>query len=496
MAKVRTPVELIELYWNRVWNNREVELIREICADPIIRHDIQSTVALSHEEQIARVRESATAMEPYFTHEVLLGDDTHVCSVWNMYTRAGGERRELSGIEVFRAENGRFTNCWNSTYTKGFWGRVGDAPRVLPPPELLYDVKQISYEWLQKVFAKAGVKVPHIAMADVAPIGHGNVSTTVRVRPGYNAAAGDAPRTVICKFDTKVPECIEYAVQGQSYRREVESYRLLGTEPPLNVPRVYHSELDEAGRTLNLVLEDVPGAVPGDQIAGCSIDQAKAVVHELAGLHARFWQSPALDGLSWLMRRKDDPARSASMFAQGAAIYRERFTGRLSEQAFKVIEQVIPLMEGWAATEPTVRTLIHGDPRVDNVLFDMSNPDAPRAYLIDWQVTSQGDPQHDLAYFLTGSLLPEERKACERDLIAAHAATIRKVDPSYTLERALEAYRLNIIAGLQATVAAALPIPSTPHTDKLLMTLAERNCAAVLDWGGVEAIARAISVPA
>jgi hypothetical protein len=35
----RTPLELIQLYWDRVYNDLEVELIREICADPIVRHD-------------------------------------------------------------------------------------------------------------------------------------------------------------------------------------------------------------------------------------------------------------------------------------------------------------------------------------------------------------------------------------------------------------------------------------------------------------------------
>lgn len=491
MSSSRTPKELIEMYWDRVWNNREVDLIREICADPIIRHDTQSTVSLSHEEQIARVREAGTAAEPYFTHEVLLADDTHVCSVWNMYTRRG-TRRELSGIEVFRAENGRFTDCWNSTYMQGFWGRVGDPERVLPPPELLYDVKQISPEWLQQVFAHAGVKVPHVAMADVQATGHGNVSTTVRVTPGYNAAAGDAPRTVICKFDSKVPECVEFATQAQVYRREVESYRLLGDNPPIHVPRLYHSALDDGGRTANLVLEDIMDAEPGDQLKGCSREQAGLVVDELTGLHRKFWKSPDLKDCSWLMRRVDDPAHSAEMFAGGARIFRERFTGRLSDETLQVIDAVAPLVADWMSAPQRFQTLIHGDPRVDNILFGEDPEGATRAYLIDWQVTSEGDPQHDLAYFLTGSLSVEERRACERDLILQHAEAIREVDPDYTEEVALAAYRFNIIAGLNATVAAAIPIPSTPHTDALLMTLAERNCAAVLDWDGVAAIEKAI----
>ena len=35
----RTPRELIEIYWDQIYNAGEVELVREVCADPIIRHD-------------------------------------------------------------------------------------------------------------------------------------------------------------------------------------------------------------------------------------------------------------------------------------------------------------------------------------------------------------------------------------------------------------------------------------------------------------------------
>lgn len=83
----RSPRELIELYWDEVWNNRRAELIREICADPIVRHDPGSVTALSVEDQIARVRQQSEKLEPYFTHEVLLANDTYVTSVWNMHTR-------------------------------------------------------------------------------------------------------------------------------------------------------------------------------------------------------------------------------------------------------------------------------------------------------------------------------------------------------------------------------------------------------------------------
>jgi hypothetical protein len=131
----RTPRELIELYWTEVWNNRNADLIRELCSDPIIRHDPNSTTALSLEDQIARVKQQSEAAEPYFEHEVLLADDTYVTSVWNMHTRKG-DRVELCGIEVFKAVDGKFTDCWNSSYVAGRWGREGDVsvPQNLPAP--------------------------------------------------------------------------------------------------------------------------------------------------------------------------------------------------------------------------------------------------------------------------------------------------------------------------------------------------------------------------
>ena len=80
----RSPKELIQLYWTEVWNNRNAEMIRELCADPIIRHDPGSTTPLSVEDQIARVRQQSEKLEPYFEHEVLHADDEYVTSVWNM----------------------------------------------------------------------------------------------------------------------------------------------------------------------------------------------------------------------------------------------------------------------------------------------------------------------------------------------------------------------------------------------------------------------------
>ena len=158
---VRTPRELIEIYWDEVYNNGRTDLIREVCADPIIRHDPESVTPLSHDEQIERV-ERSLRIKPYFTHRVLHADERFVTSVWNMDSMEG-KGVKLCGIEVFEAENGRFTRCWNSTYKKGFWGEDEDLfdPSKLTAPPLLESTGEITAQWMERALAAGGAVTPH-----------------------------------------------------------------------------------------------------------------------------------------------------------------------------------------------------------------------------------------------------------------------------------------------------------------------------------------------
>lgn len=64
--------------------------------------------------------------------------------------------------------------------------------------------------------------------------------------------------------------------------------------------------------------------------------------------------------------------------------------------------------------EPKRFALMHGDYRLDNMLFD---PDRTRVTVVDWQTMGIGLPAGDLAYFTATSLAPDLRSAIERDLV-------------------------------------------------------------------------------
>jgi hypothetical protein len=119
MTKQRTAEEVIELYFERAWNACEAELVRDICANPVIRHYADKTLEMRHDEQIERIRQRHATNVPNFKAIIRTSDGTHVTTVWNN-VYANGEK--TCGIEVFKVIDGRITDVWNPvTIDKGNW---------------------------------------------------------------------------------------------------------------------------------------------------------------------------------------------------------------------------------------------------------------------------------------------------------------------------------------------------------------------------------------
>lgn len=337
----------------------------------------------------------------------------------------------------------------------------------------------MSASWLERALAAGGVVTPQrLAMEpEVTPIGHGTTSDVVRLRASYNSGHVTAPTSVICKIGQQ---------QGESgpFTRELRAYQLFGPDPAFRTPRFYFGGIDESGLS-NILLEDLSASAhAGDQIAGCSIAEAEAVVRELALFHRGFWNNPAIASLDWL----SNPQRLLPAFQRGTEVLRQWLGQRIPAGDFDIITGFRERAERWLDMASPHVTLVHNDPRVDNILFE-DRDGQTRACLIDWQSLGRGDPQSDVAYFLSGSLTPEDRRRCERDLVAAHAALIAETDSGYTTELALESYRRNIGSGLWMTAIAAAHVKQTDHNALLLETLVSRNTAAIRDWDGLSAIA-------
>ncbi|MDG2004725.1 MAG: phosphotransferase [Novosphingobium sp.] len=337
----------------------------------------------------------------------------------------------------------------------------------------------IDSDWLAGLLDGAGFE--DFQLLSCEAVGHGTTADVVRLH--LVSQVSGQPHSLIAKLPRlqHVEDPVAASIYG--YGREAQSYRFFGEEPPCRIPLCY-AAADEAGGHA-LILEDMAeDCSPGDQIAGCGVKEADAVVRELAGLHARYRRSGEIEALDWPNRRWRNATRSLSLFANGATAIRERYAESLGEAPLGVIDAVVPLISDWSAVVSFEPTLIHADPRVDNIIFEQRS-EGIRACLIDLQSISVGDGAYDLAYFLTGSLDPEARASCERTLVAWHATQMRKVEPSFSDDKAWLRYRQCAISGLAGTVGAAGLLPGGEHVNALLIALLRRNCAAIIALDGL-----------
>ena len=164
-----------------------------------------------------------------------------------------------------------------------------------------------------------------------------------------------------------------------------------------------------------LLLADMAPAVQGDQIAGCSEAEATLAVEALAGLHGPSWGDRRWFDLPSIVMPKPGDAEAAKglgdIAVMAADITLEKLGGSVSEEDRDTLITAMGMVTPWLLAEPDRFSLMHGDYRLDNLLFD---PDRTRVTVVDWQTVGLGLPTRDLAYFTATSLLPEIRPAVER----------------------------------------------------------------------------------
>jgi hypothetical protein len=149
------------------------------------------------------------------------------------------------------------------------------------------------------------------------------------------------PATLVGKFPSDDPRSLQAAKDHRTYLLEVGFYRELQSTVAVRTPRCWHHALADDGARFVLLLEDLREARQGDQLAGCSVAQARAALVELAALHAPRWGDPSLEAIEWL----EGPgaaraAATADLYAQVLPGFLERFGDRLDASAAGLIERL------------------------------------------------------------------------------------------------------------------------------------------------------------
>ena len=331
------------------------------------------------------------------------------------------------------------------------------------------DVADLTPDWLTAALRAEGFD-GRVTSVAAERIGHGQMGANFRLQLD---GEGDLPATLVAKLGAGEDRSI---VAG-GYRKEVAFYRDVAATVAVRRPRCHHVSANEDASVFTLLLADLAPAQSGDQLAGCGPAEARQAVENLAALHGPRWCDPALWDHPELDRvDADGAAFLGDVFGSAVATFVDRYRPDLGEGDDALLHEVAEAVPTWVTARPERFAALHGDYRLDNLLFAEDG-----VYAVDWQTLGAGHPGRDLAYLVETSLEPDVRREHQDELIDAYADALRGhgVDPGAVAED----LRFGTLQGPLITVLGAVHATAerTDRSDAMFLTMLRRSLATIRD---------------
>jgi hypothetical protein len=317
-------------------------------------------------------------------------------------------------------------------------------------PPLPLDSAAITPDWLN---AALRTRHPDVRVRTVDVL-HERGSTNHHVRLGltYDESAG-LPDTMFAKMAPLDPEHrIAIGATGMG-TREARFYDELAPSVEMRIPTSYFAQAGDDGAFL-MLLEDLAaaGCSMSDGTWGIPADLAAGALSDLARLHVAFEDPERLEAVRpWVMAA---PAMSSEFTKPLLRHVIDENAEILSEAYIDVAEMYIAdsdaLIGLWAQGR---HTLIHGDTHIGNLFID-----GDRVGFLDWGLLTISTPMRDVSYFITMSMLADERRKSERDLLQHYLDTRRSLGGSeITFDDAWQAHRVHTAYTVLASFLSLVP---------------------------------------
>ena len=342
--------------------------------------------------------------------------------------------------------------------------------------------ESLSPERITEVLRTAGHDVT-VAGFDATRVGTGQMGANYRLHLDIDGDPGDVPASLVAKTAFGPPA--RRTIAAGSYRTEIAFYREISDRVAARVPEFWGAWTNDDCTDFVLLLEDLAPRVQGDQIDGCTVDQAALAAVNLAGLHGPLWSDP------WLTAHLTpfDEAQGTDLdgvFPAMVEMFLQRFRDRLSSEAIAVYDEIGDVLGRWFVGRMDRFGLVHGDYRLDNLLFA---PDGSDVAAVDWQTVSIGLPGRDLAYLCGTGLSVEDRRAAEDDIVAAyHAQLLEHGVRDHDLATCRDDYAYGMLQCPMVIVFGSLVAEVTERGDAMFIAMAERSCAAIRDLGTLDLV--------
>lgn len=346
---------------------------------------------------------------------------------------------------------------------------------------------EVTSTWLTGVLTPKGQEI-RVSDVIVDPIGTGQTGATYRISATYSANPAGLPTTFVIKLPVEDDESRARVALG--YRSECAFYASVAEQVQIPVPRSFHCEITEDSLNYALLLADQAPKEQGDQIAGCSEREAKLAGTAIAGLHGPTWNAPewlTFDGLAMISPDAAGAKGLGDVCVMSAGLTAEKLAARLSSADVETLTAAMSLVTPWLLADFGRFSLLHGDYRLDNILF---HPDNDEISVVDWQTLSVGLPARDLAYFMGTSVRTELRRSIERNVVDTYHAALSGYEiDGFDLESCWHDYRFGMIqALLMPSLGCAFAVDSS-RGDDMFVSMIERGCQAIRDLDTLKLVA-------
>ncbi|PKB82161.1 MAG: hypothetical protein BZY88_05180 [SAR202 cluster bacterium Io17-Chloro-G9] len=354
-----------------------------------------------------------------------------------------------------------------------------------------YSAEHVTSQWLTGALASTGViRGATVTSFDSERLGEGQgfVGQITRLRLTYGTGEDGVPHSLIAKFPATDPSVRAVVNEFGVYEREVRFYAEVAPQVELSTPRCFYGATDREAGDHVLLLEDLAPARVGDNVAGCSDEDAKLAIREIAKFHAAFWESHRLAALDWIPTFDD----TAEIMQERYKRYWDPFLAKVGDMlppyfleiAQRFGDNVAGIMRQLGSRP---RTVTHGDYRLDNMIFGTPESGRPLT-VIDWQLPMIGPGVADVAYFVAFCIDPERRRATEIGLLRGyHSALLEYGVTGYEFDGCLLDYRRSLLYHLTRAVNGGAVLDFSNERGLLLVeAILQRTDSALVDHNVME----------
>jgi len=338
--------------------------------------------------------------------------------------------------------------------------------------------------WFNALFEQKGW-TGRLQSIQAKSIGTGQIGLNIRFSFEFQGDRGGAPASLVGKFpsDQELSRQTASVENGLGhYRREISFYQHFHALAGRIAPIAHYAEHDPENENFALIMEDMAPGVQGDQLEGTSLEHAERAIDLAAELHAAHWQDAHLQSIECLQGTEAAPespfgAEIIAMLWQG---FKERYAGQISSDALEIGDTITGEAKDWAKKYSGPVCLMHGDYRLDNMLFSAASAKKPLA-VVDWQTVGVGCGAQDISYFIGAGFKRGEREIHEMALLKRwHAGLIENGVADYSLDDAIRDYRYFTFAGFAVAFAAPMIVERTERGDEMFMTMMRRHVDQIM----------------